>query len=288
MLPPIALTVLVAALHAGVPPAAAAQAAAIGHGRPSMMLAQPYRTGAFQPALHWVSEKYDGVRGYWDGQRLLTRNGHPIRVPAWFTSGWPQRAMDGELWAGRGRFTAAASAVAAEVPDDAAWREMRFMVFDLPDEPGDFDHRRPLIERLVKTVGTSWIEAVVHGRAADEAELLKLMRRVVSVNGEGLVLHRGDSLYLRDRSDALLKLKPQDDAEARVVGHLPGEGKYAGQLGALLVEMPDGRRFRLGSGLKDAERRQPPPVGAIVTYRYRGFHESGLPRFATFLRVRPD
>jgi DNA ligase-1 len=283
----VALAALVVSLSACLPSEAVATPR-LSADPPAVMLAQPYRAGAFQPAVHWVSEKYDGVRGYWDGERLRTRNGHPIRVPAWFTSGWPKRAMDGELWAGRGRFTAAASAVAAEVPDDAAWREMRFMVFDLPDEPSDFDHRRPLVERLVKAAGTPWIEAVVHGRVADEGELLKLMRRVVSVNGEGLVLHRGDALYQRDRSGALLKLKPQDDAEARVVGHLPGEGKYAGQVGALLVELPDGRRFRLGSGLKDADRGQPPPIGATVTYRYRGFHESGLPRFATFLRVRPD
>ena len=283
----VALAVLVVSLSACLPSEALATPRLLAD-PPAVMLAQPYRAGALQPAVHWVSEKYDGVRGWWDGERLLTRNGHPIRVPAWFTSGWPKRAMDGELWAGRGRFTAAASAVAAEVPDDAAWREMRFMVFDLPDEPSDFDHRRPLVERLVKAAGTPWIEAVVHGRVADEGELLKLMRRVVSVNGEGLVLHRGDALYQRDRSGALLKLKPQDDAEARVVGHLPGEGKYAGQVGALLVELPDGRRFRLGSGLKDADRGQPPPIGATVTYRYRGLHESGLPRFATFLRVRPD
>ena len=283
----VALAVLVVSLSACLPPEAAAQQR-LSAGPPAVMLAQPYRAGAFEPAIHWVSEKYDGVRGWWDGEHLLTRHGHPIRVPAWFTAGWPKRAMDGELWAGRGRFTAAASTVAAEVPDDAAWREMRFMVFDLPDEPADFDHRRAAILPLIHSVGTPWIEAVVHSRVADEAELLKLMRRVVSVNGEGLVLHRGDALYVRDRSDALLKLKPQDDAEARVVGHLPGEGKFAGQVGALLVELPDGRRFRLGSGLKDADRRQPPPIGATVTYRYRGFHESGLPRFATFLRVRPD
>lgn len=283
----VALAVLVVSLSASLPPPAAAQPRPAA-GAPAVMLAQPYRAGALQPALHWVSEKYDGVRGWWDGRQLLTRHGHPIRVPAWFTSGWPQRAMDGELWAGRGRFARAAATVAAEVPDDAAWREMRFMVFDLPGEPADFDHRRVLIGPLVRTVGTSWIEAVEHYRVADEAELHRLLRRVVSMRGEGLVLRRGDAPYQRDRSDALLKLKPHDDAEARVVAHLPGEGRYAGQVGALLVEMPDGRRFRLGSGLKEAERRQPPPIGATVTYRYRGFHDSGLPRFATFLRVRPD
>ena len=52
--------------------------------------------------------------------------------------------------------------------------------------------------------------------------------------------------------------------------------------------MPDGQRFRLGSGLTDVQRDDPPPVGAWVTYRYNGNHPGGLPRFARFLRVRGD
>lgn len=285
---PFATSMLVLSLQAGLPPHALAEAPATPPSAPSVMLAQAYRPGSFEPTKYWVSEKYDGVRGYWDGERLWTRHGRQIRAPAWFTAGWPKRALDGELWVGRGEFQAAAAAVAADVPGDAAWRELHFMVFDLPDEPGDFDQRLPLLPRVVKAIGQPWVEAVVHGRVASEAELQKLLRRVVAIHGEGLVLRRGDAPYRRDRSDMLMKLKPHDDAEARVVAHLPGEGKYAGMVGALLVEMPDGRRFKLGSGLKDADRRRPPAVGTLVTYRYSGLHESGLPRFATFVRVRTD
>lgn len=39
-----------------------------------------------------------------------------------FTAGWPAEPLDGELWAGRGRFAAAQAAVAAGTPDDAQWR----------------------------------------------------------------------------------------------------------------------------------------------------------------------
>ena len=63
-------------------------------------------------------------------------------------------------------------------------------------------------------------------------------------------------------------------------------GKFAGKLGALLVEMPDGRRFRIGTGFSDVQRAVPPPLGSIVTYRYRGMTARGLPRFASFLRIR--
>ena len=282
---PFAISLLLLSAQAALPPPAGAEPLPTA---PSLMLAQVYRPGAFQPALHRVSEKYDGVRAYWDGLRLWTRHGRPIAAPAWFTAGWPKRALDGELWAGRGRFLAAASAVAADMPDDKAWLELRYMVFDLPDEPGSFDRRLPVLEQAVNALGQPWVEAVPQHHVADEAGLRELLRRVVADGGEGLVLRRGDAPYQRDRGEGLLKLKPHEDAEARVVAHLPGEGRYAGQVGALLVEMPDGRRFRLGSGLTDADRRRPPPLGAWVTYRYSGLHESGLPRFASFVRVRSD
>lgn len=102
------------------------------------------------------------------------------------------------------------------------------------------------------------------------------------------MLHRDDARHSAGRSAQLLKLKPYSDAEARVVAHLPGAGKNKGMLGALLVERPDGLRFRLGSGFSDAQRRDPPPVGAWVTYRHNGFTKNGIPRFARFLRIRHE
>ena len=88
---------------------------------PPLMLANNFRTD-IRLADYWVSEKLDGVRGYWDGEKLLTRGGEPIHAPQWFTAGWPNVPLDGELWAGRGRFSRAVSAVRQAQPDDAAWR----------------------------------------------------------------------------------------------------------------------------------------------------------------------
>ena len=102
------------------------------------------------------------------------------------------------------------------------------------------------------------------------------------------MLHRQAALYRGQRSDDLLKLKPYDDAEARVVALVPGRGKYEGMMGALQVEMANGQRFKLGTGFTDSERQHPPEVGAWVTYRFRDMNPSGVPRFASFLRVAPD
>jgi DNA ligase-1 len=256
-------------------------------GTRSLMLANVYRPDV-SLADYWVSEKYDGVRGYWDGQQLWTRNGHRIHAPAWFTAGWSSQPLDGELWAGRDRFTTASSTVAKDTPDDAAWRQMRYMVFDLPAHPGSFDERLPALARELSQHALPWLQAVAQRKMADDLALQTLMRDTVRAGGEGLVLHRGGSAYRGERSDDLLKLKEQLDAEATVIGHVPGKGKYEGQVGALLVQTTDGVKFRLGSGLRDAERASAPPVGSQVTYRYTGLHPNGAPRFASFLRVRED
>lgn len=251
------------------------------------MLADVYRAGMPLDG-YWISEKYDGMRAYWDGRALWSRGGERIVAPAWFTAGWPAQAMDGELWAGRGRFEFTVSTVRRQQPDDKGWREIRFMVFDLPGQAGTFDARLHALQRLLPLPAAPWLLPVAQRAATTHADLMALLDRTVRLGGEGLMLHRGSALYRAERSGDLLKVKPHDDAEARVVAHLPGQGKHAGRLGALLVRMPDGRTFRLGAGLTDAQRREPPPIGAVVTYRFNGLTASGLPRFARFLRVRSD
>lgn len=255
--------------------------------RAPVMLANSYRPG-IDLSAYWVSEKYDGLRAYWDGTRLLTRGGEIIHAPAWFVAGWPAAPLDGELWAGRGRFAEAVSTARTRQPDDAAWRNMHFMVFDLPAHGGTFDRRLPALRRTVASIGKPWVSAVPQEKVKNETELRQRLHAVVQAGGEGLMLHRGASLYRAERNDDLLKLKLHDDAEAKVIAHLPGKGKHAGRMGALLVETPDGIRFRVGSGFTDAERERPPAIGSWVTYRYRGFNDSGIPRFATFLRIRED
>ncbi len=265
----------------------AAAREAIAATPPPLMLADVYRRG-MPLADYWVSEKYDGLRGYWDGHQLWTRGGERVQAPAWFTAPLPATPLDGELWAGYGRFEQAASTVRSQRPQDAAWRGMRFMVFDLPAEPGAFTTRLAALKLLLPIPGAPWIVPVVQQRATTHAALLAQREAVVARGGEGLVLHRGGSLYKGERNADLLKFKPYDDAEARVVGYVGGKGKNAGRLGALRVETPEGQSFRIGGGFSDAQRESPPPIGAWVTYRFNGTTAAGLPRFARFVRVRVD
>lgn len=254
---------------------------------PRLMLATTYH-GGIDVSDYWVSEKLDGVRGRWDGQRLVTRAGQPIIPPRWFTAHWPETAMDGELWIGRGRFDEVSGLVRAGPADDRAWRKVRFMVFDLPTHGGTFEARVQRMRTLISATGIAWLQPVAQFRVASAATLDAKLKQVAADGGEGLVLHRRGALYRVGRSDDLIKYKLYDDAEARVVAHTPGKGKYAGMLGALVMKLPDGRQFRLGSGFTDAQRANPPPVGSLVTYRYNGLTSKGLPRFARFQRIRLD
>ena len=254
---------------------------------PSLLLANTWREDV-DITGYWVSEKLDGVRTYWDGETLTSRNGNRFNSPAWFTEGFPRVALDGELWMGRGTFERLSGAVRRKKPDDAQWRAIRFMVFDLPSNPATFDERLERLRELFEAIESPHIALVEQFRIADQDALMAALNEVVAGGGEGLMLHKGSSHYTGGRTDDLLKVKSHDDAEATVVGHFGGKGKFAGMLGALLVEMPDGRRFRLGTGFTFEERREPPPLGAIVTYKHYGKTRKGLPRFASFLRIREE
>lgn len=251
---------------------------------PPVLLAEVYR-GQVDVSQYLVSEKLDGVRAIWNGKTLNFRSGKEINAPRWFIDGLPKQALDGELWLGRQKFDQLSGIVRREVADDQAWRQVRYMIFELPGAAGDFRERAEAIRQLVRQTNVPWLQEIEQFSVVDRNSLQKLLKDVVKGGGEGLMLHRADAPYETGRSDILLKVKPWEDSEAAVVGYRSGKGKFAGQMGALRVRMPDGKEFSLGSGFSDELRRKPPALGAVVTYRYRDLTSKGLPRFASFLRV---
>ena len=273
------------ALCCGFPAWAADPPPAPDPASPALLLANSYHPG-IDLDRYWVSEKLDGVRARWDGERLISRGGRPIQVPAWFLAGFPRTPLDGELWMGRGTFEHMSATARRGEPDPVAWGQARFMVFDLPGLEAPFGQRLAAMRALLTPSPSPHLAMIEQFRVPDHAGLMARLQEVVAAGGEGLMLHREDSLYRAGRSEDLLKVKPYWDAEARVIGHLPGKGRFQGMLGALLVEEADGTRFRLGSGFTHAQRRDPPSLGSLVTFKYQGRTAKGIPRFASFLRVR--
>jgi len=240
------------------------------------------------PARYLVSEKFDGVRAVWDGKVLRFRSGRVVPAPAWFIAKLPPQALDGELWLARNRFDALSGIVRKSEPVDDEWRQINYLIFELPGASGSFAERAERIQEIVAKTQWPNLIAVEQFRVAHRAALKKKLDEVVRAGGEGLMLHLAEAPYVTGRSDVLLKLKPLQDTEADVIEHVAGKGKYTGMLGALRVRTLEGKVFLLGTGFTDQARKNPPPVGATVTYTYRGITKTGLPRFASYLRVREN
>ena len=260
------------------------RALALPGAMPEPLLANVYGRH-IDPACYLVSEKYDGVRGLWDGETLRFRSGRRVPAPAWFSARLPRQPLDGELWLGRRRFDELSGIVRAQTPIDAAWRELRYMVFELPGAGGTFAERAARIAGLAQRSDWPQLVAAPQTPVADRESLQRRLAQTVAQGGEGLMLHLASAPCSTGRGDVLVKLKPSLDAEATVVAHHAGQGKYAGRLGALRLRTPEGREFLLGTGFTDSERDNPPPVGSSVTYRHRDLSRTGLPRFASFVRV---
>jgi len=235
----------------------------------------------------WMSEKLDGVRAYWDGKQFLSRQGNLYYAPDWFIEGLPTVPLDGELWIGRKKFQRTVSIVRRQDKSDL-WKEVRFLVFDAPAASGGFEERLACLQDALARGAAKFAREHEHVRCGNLEALRSELGRIESLGGEGLMLRQPGSKYVVGRSTTLLKVKTFHDAEATVTGHQPGAGRHKGRMGALLVRLPDGTEFAIGTGFSDRERETPPAVGATVTFRYQELSEAGVPRFPSWVGVRLD
>jgi DNA ligase-1 len=270
------------ALPAPSPASVAKDAATV----PNLLLAHPWDNSADLTGW-WMSEKLDGVRAWWDGRKFLSRQGNIYHAPAWFTAGLPSVPLDGELWLDRKAFQRTVSIVRRHHQSEH-WRQISFVIFDAPAASGSFEVRQKSLVEMFDQSFLSYARVLEQDRCGGIGHLQTELARVESLGGEGLMLRQPGSQYEVGRSNTLLKIKTFHDAEGRVVEHLPGKGRHAGRLGAVVVILPNGLTFSVGTGFTDAQRQNPPPVGSVITYRYQELTDRGVPRFPSFVRVRAD
>lgn len=249
---------------------------------PPVLLAHSFDEADIDPTGWWVSEKLDGVRAYWNGTDFISRQGNVFAAPAWFKAGLPSHPLDGELWMGRKQFQATISVVKRQDGGER-WRTIQYVVFDAPTYDGPFEERQTFLNLMPRA---PYMRILDQTPLTDATLLKPLLDKLVEQGGEGLMLRKPNSAYEVGRSWTLLKAKPFFDAEAVVVSHIPGKGKFANWLGALEVVDGQGRRFQLGTGLSDAQRKNPPTIGARVTYRFTERTDGGAPRFPRLIAVR--
>ncbi|CAG8615091.1 17201_t:CDS:2 [Racocetra fulgida] len=238
---------------------------------PDLLLAHPWKEDEVDPTGWWISEKLDGVRAFWCGKRGLPKD----------------IDLDGELFGGRGKFQSTVSIVKAGVEE---WKKITYQVFDVPSySNAPFEDRMAYIEDLVEkhkqvTLQANkskyiiiylidynippYVQLVQHRYCKSAKDIFDELNRVEAAGGEGLMIRKPKSEYVRGRSNTLLKIKSFYDGEALLEGYEPGKGKYTGMTGALKCVMACGKKFKVGSGLK--------------------LSDGGHPRFPTFIGVAAD
>ncbi len=253
----------------------------------SLEIMQPLVYDRKDDVSDWLwSEKLDGVRGYWDGKQLLSKNGLPFHPHPDFVTNFPEFPLEGEIWGGRQTFEQTISIVKKNKPHDG-WLNLKFAVFDVPQASGGFEQRLQLAQTWFAKFPSSYAFVIEHKPVRDHEHLAVELKKIARLGGEGIILRKPGSLYQPGRSSSCLKVKSYDDMEAVVIAHVPGKGRNKGRLGSLLVELPQSEiRFKIGSGLSDEVRNNPPEIGAVITFKFYGFYQSGIPKFPSFLRVR--
>jgi len=227
----------------------------------------------------YMSEKYDGVRAYWDGKKLISRGGKVFKVPKFFLKDFPKHKLDGELWTKRGDFSSVVSIVKQKSPTND-WKKVKYMVFEVPEADGNLTQRLSLVKE------TAYIKLIKQIKVRDKKHLEEFLKDIEKKGAEGVVVRDGSLAYYVGRDDNALKVKSYIDDECEVVGYNKGHGRNDGLIGSLSCRMKNMQVIKIGSGLNDKQRKLPPKIGSIITFKYYGLTSKGNPRFPVFLRVR--
>jgi len=247
---------------------------------PAMLLAEKW-TSDIDPTGWWMSEKLDGVRGYWTGKEMLSRSGNIFYLPEWFKQQLPSCTLDGELWMGRKKFQETVSIVRTQGGSDESWEKIMYLIFDAPKAPGTFEDRMLFLSSFSKLDGATSACVLKQEKCKGSNHLLQTLKKVGKIGAEGLMLRQPNSLYEGSRSSTLLKVKTFLDDEATVMGYEDGKGRHKGRVGSIILSWK-GKTFKAGTGLSDKERKNPPSIGSKVTFKYQELSTGGIPRFPVY------
>jgi len=242
------------------------------------------------PIGWWASEKWDGIRALWDGEKMISRGsgvGKPkvyTYIPEWFKNTLPPGIpLDGEIWIGRGLFqkTSRLSTIKPGKSYTAEQIEniwagdteppVVFKVFDVPNDPRPFERRMAFLQTIIKDRKVCWNGIMYPGKKIFPLQfteqvkiktleqLVNLYTKLTSEGAEGIMIRAPGSPYQIKRSKYMLKYKIKEDAECILREYIPGDGKYIGMLGSLRCElMTDGKPnnvfTQIGTGLNDSQR----------------------------------
>ena len=230
----------------------------------------------------YMSEKLDGIRAYWNGKELLSKNGNKIYAPFWFIKDFPPFELDGELWTKRDDFENIQNIVLDTNPS-IKWDEITYNIFEIPNEKGNFDKILEKINSWLDKNPNKFIKIIPQKICKNESELDDYLNELINKKAEGIMLKNPNLEYFNGRNENILKVKKFYDEEGLIIDlNYSKEGKFE----SLKLKLKNGIIFNLGGGFSDIQRKNPPQIGDIVTFKYYDLTKNNKPKFASFLKVR--
>lgn len=262
-----------------------------------------------------IEPKYDGIRLLAhvteDGVEMFARSGnskagHLVHVESELAENFPAGTwLDGEAVAFElddeghivHKWGGAQSVLGGNPKPLAQQQSITFVVFDLISHGGidaralPFRQRRQLLESCFADAAMASCILSVVVPATEQAHEANL-----AAGFEGSMVKRLDAKYASGkRGYGMEKLKPQSTDEGVVTGFKPGEGSFAGLVGAIVCgqyrdgKLVDVTRF---SGFDYATRLHMSAypeqyVGRVVEFKHHGVMKDGF-RHPQFLRFRDD
>ena len=159
----------------------------------------------FRDLTGWLwSEKFDGVRAYWDGAQLWTRGGNVIQAPKSFLKFFPAGVeLDGELWAGHGTLEVASNAAVHGIWDS----RLVFRCFDCPDVVGNWTMRILCAASFSNKI----IQPVDHGVVEFRRQVSIIAQEIINRGGEGTMFRNPNvKSYEQKRTINLCRVKTKN------------------------------------------------------------------------------
>ena len=229
-----------------------------------------------------MSEKLDGIRAYWNGKELLTKNGNKIYIPKTLTKNYPPFALDGELWTKRNDFENIQSIVLDKTPTKK-WKEITYNIFEVPNQKGNFYKRISVLENWLKTNNNTNIKIIKQIKCQNKKHLNSYLEILLNKKAEGVIIKNPNISYFTGRNKNILKVKKFKDMEGKVIAiNYNDTNKFK----SLKILLENNISFNLGGGFSNKEKINPPKIGEFVTFKYYGFTKYKKPKFASFLRIR--
>lgn len=148
-----------------------------------------------------LSEKFDGCRAFWDGERLWSRGGMSPTIPAEWAAALPGIPLDCELYDGIGGVYRCGSALRY----GRFTSTMRLVVFDAPASAGDYTARMRVAKDAL--AGSSAVEVAELVICRDNSHALQIMRGIQARGGEGVMARAPSISYMPGRTREILKVK---------------------------------------------------------------------------------